>query len=453
MFKLNESLNFVGDGLIKVAANSAAGFNYPYYLFIPETFADIKESFLYVEPNNSGKPSDDFTFEEDDAHRRCLEMYPNRLARKLNVPLLMPVFPRPKQQSLIYTHYLNRKTMLVKDGPLRRLDLQLIAMIDHARDLFKKSGVQIYQKVFMHGFSASAGFALRFTTMHPEVVKAAAGGGVNALPILPVSKLDGETLRYPLGVADLREISGREFNLKNLLQVPQYIYMGYWDINDTTTYEDCWEKHDADLIARILGMKLMPDRWDIVKKIFASVNSEAQIVSYNSTGHTINPEIEDDLARFFDGNRGSKIDKVKPHNYPFIELKTIKKRHITKIAWKSDPSLPAFVRSNEKGRVVIAVEEWNEQQGYQELTDFYTKANFNGYLRSAVGENITIDRSNFAGTVSAGDGTFQGYVFTLSEAQLNAMQAGSVYRLEVKNNDSSDYRWITVENLILEKKK
>ncbi len=438
------------DLVIKVLPKPEAGFNYPYYLFLPKTLAAVKDTFLYVEPNNSGQTTDDFKIQDDDARRQCEKSYSNRLARKLNVPLLVPVFPRHKKDWRTYTHYLDRDTMHVKDGPLKRIDLQLIAMIDSARSILSKNGIQVYEKVFMHGFSASSGFTLRFTALHPERVKAAAAGGVNALPIFPVKKWKGKSLRYALGVSDLKQITGKEFNLTEYLKVPQYIYMGYWDVNDTTPYEDSWDKLDSKLIFSLFGKKMMPDRWNIAKEIFASVGSPAQLVTYNSTRHTIKPEMEEDLVNFFSSNKGNSIVRISPHEYPFVELKEIKVLHINKLIWQNKPSLPDFARNNEIGRLLVSVEEWNEQQNYKQLSDFVKSAGLNFFLKTKNGDVIEITQNNHAGSVSSDDGKFQAYVIALTAEQLRRMKSGADYHLETKNK-KTDYYWIVNPGVSIQK--
>lgn len=446
----NSTVEIIDDQIVKVAAKPESGFNFPYYLFIPGTLSGAKETFLYVQPNNSGVTTDDYSVQDKDARRQAEKSHSNRLARRLNVPLLVPVFPRPQKDWRTYTHYLNRNTMLVKDGPLKRIDLQLIAMIDDARGILSRSGINVFEKVFMHGFSASSGFTLRFTALHPDRVKAAAAGGVNALPIFPVKDWKGHELRYPLGIADLKQISGSEFNLNEYLKVPQFIYMGYWDVNDTTPFEDSWDKQDAALIYRLFGKKMMPDRWTIAQEIFASVGSPAQLVTYNSTRHTIKPEMEEDLASFFSSNKGESIIKILPHQYPFEELKEIKVLHINKIIWQNDNTLPEFARGSQTGRLLVSVEEWNDQQNYSQMAEFVRTAGLHFFLKAKGAAPIEITRNYFTGSVSSDDGKFQAYVISLNLDQFEKMKFGVDYHLETRN-ENSEFYWVVRPHVVLRK--
>ena len=78
----------------------------------------------------------------------------------------------------------------------------------------------------MNGFSASGTFANRFAILHPTVVRAVATGGVNSIPTFPTDRWEDTILRYPVGIADVREIADIEFDEAAYKKVSQYIYMG-----------------------------------------------------------------------------------------------------------------------------------------------------------------------------------------------------------------------------------
>ena len=147
----------------------------------------------------------------------------NWSAMYLKTPLLVPVFPRPMDDSwLIYTHSLDRGTMELTDGDMVRLDLQLIAMIKDAQTLLQGDGLKLESKVFLTGFSASGNFAQRFTILHPDIVKAVFAQGTGPLP---VGKYNGANLPYPVGTSDLKGLIGNSFNSKEYAQVAKYYYM------------------------------------------------------------------------------------------------------------------------------------------------------------------------------------------------------------------------------------
>src|SRR5262245_58600598 len=165
----------------EIPAVPSSGFSFPYYLYVPRGLSPTGPVRLLVEPNNTGQASDDFEVHRTSAKRLASASYAQRIADRLQTPLMVPVFPRPRDQSRIYTHLLDRDTLLVKDGPLIRIDLQLLAMIEHARGVLKDAGIPTKSKVFMNGFSASACFINRFAALHPQAVRALAAGALNAL--------------------------------------------------------------------------------------------------------------------------------------------------------------------------------------------------------------------------------------------------------------------------------
>ncbi len=122
------------------------------------------------------------------------------------------------------------------------------------------------------------------------------------MPILPVTEWKGTRLEFPIGVSDFNEISGSEFNLDSWLKVPQRIYMGELDTNDTVPFRDSWDEHEAKLITKLFGKKLIPDRWSKVQEIYSSVGSRAEFQTYKQIGHIVTLDIENDLVRFFESN-------------------------------------------------------------------------------------------------------------------------------------------------------
>jgi len=126
-----EEINLPGDDIVEIEADPVRGFNFPFYLFIPAGIERDDKNYLFVETNNTGTATDDFEVHREKALRLAKRSYPNRIARNLNVPLLVPVFPRPRSNWRAYTHALDRDCMETNEGKLRRLDLQLLAMISH----------------------------------------------------------------------------------------------------------------------------------------------------------------------------------------------------------------------------------------------------------------------------------------------------------------------------------
>lgn len=285
--------------IVRVEANPGEGFAYPYYLHIPAALRDVKErgkeQTFIVLPNNTGKIDDDLAVHETNVKNQVER---SRIAAStLGVVVLMPVFPRPKTDWKIYTHALDRDSMLTYKKEYARFDLQLIAMIDDARTRLAKEDMKMDKRVFIRGFSAGGMFANRFTFLHPERVKAAVIGSPGGWPIAPVESVDGKTLRYPIGTADIKLVSGEKLDLKALRKVPMFIFVGDQDDNDSVIFVDGYDQEDTDLIFALFG-KTPIDRWEKSKKLYADNKLNATFKLYPGVKHTVTTEMYNDLVAF-----------------------------------------------------------------------------------------------------------------------------------------------------------
>jgi len=316
-----QKVSLAGDDILQIETQEARGFNFPFYLFVPRRIDKDKPVYMLVEPNNSGTTSDDPEFHRVRAFRLAEGSYAAQMARQLGVPLLVPTFPRPRTNWWAYTHALDIDTLEITEGKLKRIDLQLTAMIKYAQELLRTNGFKINEKVFMHGFSASAKFCNRYSFLHPEMVKAVAAGGVNGLPTLPVKQWNGYELPFPIGIAGIEKYIGRPFNEEAFSKVAHYIYMGSLDRNDTLPSRDAWREDEADIIKKALAEKMMPDRWELSRKIYSRQKVHAQLVTYNGVTHAIKKEMQDDVIHFFEANSGENYVRITPHEYPAVEIK------------------------------------------------------------------------------------------------------------------------------------
>lgn len=136
--------------IIEVKADPKKGFSFPFLLKIPDS---ITTNYLVVETNNTGTVSDDFDVHYQRAKKAIVgNAVGPWLAKKLNSPIHIPVFPRPETDWEIYTHALDRDTLLVKSGKLKRVDLQLLAMISQAKKELSNRSLKIEEKVILTGF-------------------------------------------------------------------------------------------------------------------------------------------------------------------------------------------------------------------------------------------------------------------------------------------------------------
>lgn len=287
--------------LIFTEARPESGFNFPYFLFIPDKMSTENKQFLIVEPNNSGFADDDLEKHIEKAQRTAgREFYTgNYVARKLEYPLLVPVFPRTRTNWKIYTHAFDRDVARQKDNELERIDLQLLAMVEDAQNKLAEMGFQLNEKFLMTGFSASGTFVNRFTAVHPEKIMATAAGGVNGLLILPLEKLENEPLNFPLGVNDFQDLFRKPFNAGVFKNTPQFLIMGELDDNDAIPYEDGYDLDERELVFKLLGEEMQPARWQRCREIYEQENVNATVKTFPGIGHEQPEAVKDEIVTFF----------------------------------------------------------------------------------------------------------------------------------------------------------
>ena len=282
-----------------VPARPDSGFQYPYILRFPDCDSKITP-YLLVEPNNTGKVSDDLEIHLEAAKLLAQESSVGSfVAEYLNAPLLVPAFPRSEIDWEVYTHALDRDSLLISSGPVMRIDMQLIAMIEHAKKELLGTGITVFEQALFTGFSASGTFVNRFTALHPEIVHAVAAGGLNGIAIVPRDDIDGQILDYPLGVHDISSFTGQAFQRDRWLNVPQYLYMGENDKNEAVEYDDGYSESERRIVYQVIGKKMQPDRWLTIQAIYESDGAMAKYKTYEGIGHGTNQTVRADVAEFF----------------------------------------------------------------------------------------------------------------------------------------------------------
>lgn len=312
-------------GPIQVPANSDAGFNYPYYLYIPEQRQSEPVPML-VEPNNTGTPSDDL-----EKHRSAVEarfadgLGPQLYSKALVVPLLVPVFPRPAGDIApagTYTHALDEDTMELEGTEIERVDLQLLEMIEHARGLLADLSYPVADDILLNGFSASGNFVNRFAALHPDSVRSLTAGGINGTPILPLERAKGHELDYPIGVADIEELTGESFDAARWRDVAQFLYMGGEDENDTIPYDDAWSERHQRVALDVYGEDMQEDRMPYSESVYDDAGADATFKTYEGVGHTPLPlQIQQDIASFH--RRNAKLKRLSFSERPKTGDRTI----------------------------------------------------------------------------------------------------------------------------------
>ena len=283
----------------RIAARPESGFSHPYWLHVGQAAAarcaGRQEVALLVIPNNTGRPDDDPEVHVRSAWWRAWRY--SGMADALGVALLVPCFPRPAAAWEIYTHALDRDALTTKVPGLERLDLQLVACIDDANARLAARGARTDPRVLLHGFSANAMFADRFTALHPRRVRALAAGSPGGWPIAPVAAHAGERLPYPAGIADLEELVRVPFDQEAYAAVPQFLYVGELDQNDSLAFTDGWDQPAAAQVRRLFAQALLP-RWEAAHQLRRAAAPGALWRVFAGAAHRNTAAMQAEVTRF-----------------------------------------------------------------------------------------------------------------------------------------------------------
>lgn len=326
--------------VILIPAMPERGFHWPYLLAIPNTdhrAANLRHRrHLLIDIVNTG-PSSSLS-ETLGAAKDFITRsgYPSVFtAHALWTPLLMPVFPRPHITlpnpidgpcNTLYTHGLDRDSAILHlkmQDPNRsqdivarfaaynldahdfkRLDLQVLAMIDHALEYLNPQGFNLERKVFLRGFSASGTFVDRFAMLHPERVRAVFSGATLDDMILPLAEYRGQQLIFPIGIYDYEQITGRPFSLQHHNQVARLTQMGEIDTADVLPFSDCYGDRERRIITELWGTDMLARAQQLIA-LYGRSGGEGIFILDKGVGHAESHAMHDYVIQFFKANRDS----------------------------------------------------------------------------------------------------------------------------------------------------
>lgn len=293
-------------GPIEIPANPEKGFKWSYLLYVP---SKTSGRHILVVPNNTGHRDNEISVHRNSANGTLSSRI--SWANKLEVPVLVPIFPRFDDDSdgTIASQYLGRGSFELswqnRYPDIAREDLQLIAMIDDARERLEILNIKVDEKVLIEGYSASAMFTSRFTILHPERVQASAFGG-HGWAIVPVDKWEKISLPYPYGTGDFQELTGEPFNLEEFKKVAIYSYMGEADNNGWALP---WYRGDRRNPSSYYSSfkdtfgSSAKELSDSANQIYQEMNCSAIFVLYKNQNHQSAYSHESDILNFFEEHK------------------------------------------------------------------------------------------------------------------------------------------------------
>jgi len=208
-----------------VIPNTDSNYKIPYVLVLPKQMKE--NSILAVETNNLETENQD-------------ELLSNGLLTAYNLitnlkeydnPVLVPIIPSVKG-GIPYYQQLSRECFSVsKDDPYYRIDLQVLNIITEV-----KHKLNVQEKIFLNGYSASGVFAQRFALLHPEIIDTLCVGGASGSIPIPITELG-----YPLGIGDYFSVAEKNFDLHSYNQIKFRYYVG--SLEDK---RKSYERYDED---------------------------------------------------------------------------------------------------------------------------------------------------------------------------------------------------------------
>ena len=308
---------------IVVKANPEKGFHFPYLLKTSKKTVDA--NYIVVESNNTGGHNKSIKGMTSKAKKSLGWVLGSSISKKLNYPMLMPVFPfatkeiekvlTNKNKYKYYFPQLDSDVLKINIDKYKRIDLQLIAMIDDARErLLKENNQKINEKVIMVGFSSSSLFSARFTFLHPDRVSVAIGGGIGGLLPVPADKINGIDAIYPIGTYDFENITGTKFNLEEYKKTPQFYYQGTKDkSNPFRRGADDLTDEEYEIVKKLfvnglpfedkpVSLKVNTKMWENSQKYINQIVDNVKFESPKNLDHEITPKMTSKSIKFIKEN-------------------------------------------------------------------------------------------------------------------------------------------------------
>ena len=108
-------------------------------------------------------------------------------------------------------------------------------------------------------------------------------------------------LIYPIGIGDIKELTGKEFDRDGWKSLAQMIYMGAADDNDTLKFSDAFSDAERKIVYGLIG-KDMAKRWSKTQSIYLNEKANTTLITYGKIGHWTDGRIRNDMVNFIRWN-------------------------------------------------------------------------------------------------------------------------------------------------------
>ena len=321
-----------------VDANPEAGFNIPYFIYLPstknQTINENAPRHLLLEGLNFGIVTNDiYAVMNQQLHAGLDTHLVTDVTEALFIPKVVPYLPKtcvtmtsPYGTESGHFHALDSTVIRLKEyfdqvkpcvfpdeniphpgGQYLRdlfdIDQQISAIVDDAKERLNMSGWNLEEKIFLAGFSASGSFADAYTSMFPSQVQAMFAGGL-FIPTQPITEHEGHTMSYQLGVSEYGTIMGDPFDLETFNQVAKMYYMGELETIDAVEGTDVYTDYHRSVIYSIYGTQSINDRWYNAQTLFFASGGDGLFITDKTAEHHVSSEVIAMAVEFFKINRG-----------------------------------------------------------------------------------------------------------------------------------------------------
>lgn len=309
----------------------------PYLLFVPDAMDE--NSKLIVDFMNVGKYLDDYStmmIRSTNIRKEYISDITKQLSIENRSPILMPIVPSLKGYNCTFfgSKVRNNETEILEENinkgiinirlndieKFKNIDEQIKGMVEESYELIKKiSGLELDEKVIIHGYSAGGHLANGFTALHPEMVDMEIVGGLDGVAILPVSNVGTHTLNYPLGTNDIEN-----FDIEKFSEVKHYFYMGNQDfgncaemIDGRSKYSSNYTDEEVNTITSVYGNIKTHDRMQKISDIYCAygMDSSFEIFDGDHMSVQVNPELSENVSMFvserIEKNKTNDMEKSK----------------------------------------------------------------------------------------------------------------------------------------------
>lgn len=294
----SESDSITPGKLVFHKANNKIAYNW--FSYVPTSLDKSKPAYIWLTGLHGNLVTDDYGAITKET--RIQAQWRLNLAEQNQYALIAPAIPRPATIP-VYVVAFDWQVFVDSTDPfLRRPDEKINLMIDRLQAQLRQAGYQARRKVFIDGFSAGGMFAQRYALLHPDRVKAVAAGQCGGVMTLGAKTYGAFEMQWPIGTYDFSELVGGKFNRRGYKQLPQFIYIGDQDTqNSMLPIEVGFFRGQAnvDFLMNTFG-KTDPVRLENqVKYLNNKGYNRIVFKKYIGVGHQITGEMIQDAMDFF----------------------------------------------------------------------------------------------------------------------------------------------------------